>query len=389
MKSTEVAYVFALVIGVEKMTENNSVLYITNLPAPYKMDFFTKLSEKFDLHVLVERETASDRDPNWIKENKCDFDLKFLSGPKFRSSSRISFEVIKYLNSKYKVIIVNGYASPTSMIALSYLSLKGIPFIFSSDGMIPRKPHSIREKLKKALLNKATICMSSGKMNTQALLQCGIKEDNIRVYPFSSIHDAEIEDNQIGRDKDSYKRKIGCTHKHLLLYVGQMIYRKGVDILVDAFENIKDDDIELICVGGGTPYFNRKSDLRIQYMDFKDKETLMDYYRAADLLILPTREDIWGLVVNEAMAHGCPVVTTTNCGAGIEMVEQGKNGFLIPANDALEMSKLISKIFHEEQYSDLSYECINTAHKYTIEKMAERTTEIIDDYIRCVGKRDL
>lgn len=59
----------------------------------------------------------------------------------------------------------------------------------------------------------------------------------------------------------------------------------------------------------------------IVFVEFKTKEDLIDYYRAADLFVLPTREDIWGLVVNEAMAAGTPVITTTNCGAGMEILK--------------------------------------------------------------------
>ena len=50
------------------------------------------------------------------------------------------------------------------------------------------------------------------------------------------------------------------------------------------------------------------------------------YYQAADMLVFPTREDIWGLVINEAMANGLPTVSTDKCVAALEMIKQGENG---------------------------------------------------------------
>ena len=71
----------------------------------------------------------------------------------------------------------------------------------------------------------------------------------------------------------------------------------------------------------------------VHFIDFKNKDTLKEYYHVADVFVLPTREDIWGLVINEALAYGLPVITTDKCMAGLEMIENGKNGYIIPVND--------------------------------------------------------
>lgn len=354
------------------------VLYITNLPAPYKIDFFNQLSYEYDLHVLVERKTASDRDPRWITEANHSFDLQYLKGVRFGKSSRASSDVIHYLKRRYDAIIINGYASPTMAFAISYLSFKKIPFIISCDGMIPKNSNSFRAKMKRSLLKKAEMCLSSGKMNTQALLLCGVAKDKIREYPFSSVKDSDVEPSV--PDKEYYKSKIGCKRNKLVLYVGQMIYRKGIDVLIDAFSRVSDKNVELMCVGG-VPENVQSKDPRITFIDFKGKEELKDYYRAADIFVLPTREDIWGLVVNEAMAHGCPVITTQMCGAGIEMVIDGKNGFLISSEDISAITYKIDACLKNSDTDRVINGCLETARKYTIEKMAKRTSEIIREFV--------
>ena len=63
-------------------------------------------------------------------------------------------------------------------------------------------------------------------------------------------------------------------------------------------------------------------------MSFMTKKELADWYQAADLFVMPTREDVWGLVVNEAMAYGLPVISSDMCGAASEMVKNGYNGYI-------------------------------------------------------------
>ena len=88
--------------------------------------------------------------------------------------------------------------------------------------------------------------------------------------------------------------------------------------------------------------------------------------------MLPTRDDPWGLVVNEAMANALPVITTTRCIAGLEMVENGVNGFLYEPEDVDELKKLLcevsSGLLDLEKMAD---ESLQTARKYTIEEMVE------------------
>ena len=71
----------------------------------------------------------------------------------------------------------------------------------------------------------------------------------------------------------------------------------------------------------------------ILFVEFKRKEELAEYYKMADLFVLPTREDIWGLVINEAMAKGLPIITTDKCVAGLELIQNGMNGQIVKSDD--------------------------------------------------------
>ena len=101
----------------------------------------------------------------------------------------------------------------------------------------------------------------------------------------------------------------------------------------------------------------------------------MQFYRAADLFVLPTREDIWGLVVNEAMAFALPVITTDRCVAGLELVEDGVTGYIVPVGD--------DKALADKMNQALSGDCaamgaaaLEKIRSYTIENMAKTHVEI-------------
>ena len=115
---------------------------------------------------------------------------------------------------------------------------------------------------------------------------------------------------------------------------------------------------------------------------------------------MPTREDIWGLVINEAMAAGLPVITTDRCAAGVEMVTS-ECGDIVPADDPMALADAMIKEYRyaaagykigscgsvedtsteADIYSARSGKVMKRIDRYTIENMAQRHMEIFDDYL--------
>lgn len=351
------------------------VLYITNLPAPYKVEFLNGLGEKVDLTVIFERKTANSRNVKWKYSNtKRNFQEIYLHSKKIGEESSISFEILKYIrSSKYDYILMNGYSSMTSIVAILYMKLKKINYGIVCDGLLPGNISKSKMFLKKILIGSASFWMSSGSTTSEILQSYGAKSQKIFEYPFSSIKKSEIVFENY--DKKIYKKKIDCHEKRMILYVGQLIYRKGIDVMLEAFKNL-DNETRLYIVGGTRSQINilrHQCNRQITYIEFKTKEELVDYYKAADTLILPTREDIWGLVVNEAFSFGIPVITTERCGAGLEMIKEGYNGFIIPINDPDSLydktERILCMLKNQEQSRYIRGNCLKTAEKYTIDNM--------------------
>ena len=136
--------------------------------------------------------------------------------------------------------------------------------------------------------------------------------------------------------------------------------------------------------GNGSEYLElvREYDLdNIEFVEFLNKDKLREYYLAADLFVLPTREDIWGLVINEAMACGLPIITTTNCIAGLELVVDDENGYLVEVEDDEALAERIQRILSNNDLKDsMSINSLKRIKDYTIEEMAKKHIEVLSEF---------
>jgi glycosyltransferase involved in cell wall biosynthesis len=121
------------------------------------------------------------------------------------------------------------------------------------------------------------------------------------------------------------------------LVVAQLIPRKGIDVVIEAFRAL-DGPHELWIAGTGplTAAIEEAAtaDPRITLLGHLDWEALDHAYREADAAVLPSRYEVWGQVVSEAQAHGMPVVATTAVGAEADLIDEGKTGLVVPPGDA-------------------------------------------------------
>lgn len=113
------------------------------------------------------------------------------------------------------------------------------------------------------------------------------------------------------------------------------------------------------------------------------KEMLEKYYKISDVFILPTREDVWGLVINEAMAKSLPIITTNKCVAGIELIENNENGYIVPVEDFKSIAEKINLIIHDTDLKEkMERNNMEKAKMYTIENMAKQHLKIFNEIIK-------
>lgn len=359
------------------------VLFIVNIPSPYRVSFFNELGKYCDLTVLFEKTASDERDDSWRNYEFTNFKGVFLKGVSVGVATALCFEVKSYIKKeKYDYIVCANFTSPTGMIAVDYMKRHKIPYWLECDGGFAKSGKGPKELLKKYIMSGANGYFSTGKDNDEYYKLYGAEQDRIFRYPFTSIESNQVADRVLSpSEKSEFKQKLGLADKVTVLAVGQFIPRKGFDVLLKASSKLNCD--VSICFVGGVPteeYLHLKETLKLDnvtFEGFKQKDQLSEYYSAADLFVLPTREDIWGLVINEAMAYALPVVTTNKCAAGNELVKDDINGYLVDVDDEIELARRIDALASNvELRHSMAEASLSKIQEYTIENMAKRHIEV-------------
>ena len=360
------------------------VLFLTNYPSPYRVHFFDELGKYVDVTVLYSDrvEDIKHRNANWFEEGEHGFQAVRLT-PRFRVGRRyLCFDVLPWLKKDFDKIVVCGYSSPTAILAMAYLRLCRIPFYMEVDGGLIRQDGKLKHFVKKSLVCLANQWLSTGVHTTKYLAHYGAKEEKVIHYPFSSLYERDILEAPVSlEEKTVLRQELEIPEKHMILAIGQMIHRKGFDVLLKAAKNL-DPGIGIYFVGGEAKeeYLKLREELglkNVHFLGFQKKDRLAKFYKAADLFVLPTREDIWGLVINEALAYGLPTITTDRCVAGLELIEDGINGYVVPVEDAEALNEKIQAVFASD-LQQMGKAALKKVRPYTLENMAKTHAEIFE-----------
>lgn len=369
------------------------VLYITNSHAPYYTDFYNEITKYCDLTVAFfgtrdQQGKSEGRDAKWFSEQKYMFNYMLLKQTKFLNG-HICYGIKEIVQDKtYDLIVLSAYSEYSGMYAIHQMKKNKIPFVLMADGGFIKSGKGLKERFKKALISSSNWWIGSGKATRKYLEFYGADNEHIYMYPFTSMHKKDIIEHPTSADeKQRIKKELGINETKVILNVGQFIYRKGNDLLIEACKDF-DKSIGIYIVGGipTDEYLElkRKYNLsNLHFIDFKTKDELKKFYRASDVFCCPTREDIWGLVINEAMSQGLPIITTDHCIAGLELIENGENGYIVPINDVSAIREKISIILNDNDLLErMSQNNLEKIRFYTIENMAKVFSKIINDIVK-------
>ncbi|MBQ6719160.1 MAG: glycosyltransferase family 4 protein [Oscillospiraceae bacterium] len=358
-------------------------LFLTNYPSPYRVAFFDMLGQELDTTVLyadrIEKKTH--RSADWfVSSQETCHSVQLKKRMASFGGRDFCIDVLNWLKKDWDAIVLCGYSSPTVILAMIYLRLMRIPFWMEVDGGLIRQDTPLRYRIKRLLVSSAAAYLSSGKATTDYLVHYGAKREQVWEYPFTSLCEKDLLPQPVSREeKQALRQKLNLQDGKIILSIGQFIHRKGFDVLLKAADKLQDGaDIYIV---GGEPteeYLQLCKDLsltNVHFLGFMKKEKLIEYYKAADLFVLPTREDIWGLVINEAMAFGLPVVTTDRCVAGLELVEEGVTGYIVPVGDENALACKMNEALCAD-LNKMGAAALEKVRPYTIENMAKVHAEI-------------
>lgn len=352
------------------------VLFISNIPAPYRINFFNELGKFVDLTVLFEAKTTPVSAFNYNLDQKLNFHAVFLSDGDIRER-KVDWKILPFLKpGRYDHIVVTNYGYATEAVAILALQARKIPYEMELDGGVLKNENRIVRAVKKRLIAGAARYWSTGAQTDRFLERFGVPKERIVRYPFSSIYERELADHPPQEtEKHTAKRALEIPYRKVVLSVGRPLHLKGFDLLIRAAARLQEDTG--VYIVGGAPkqeWLDLAREVgvtRLHFVEYAARDMVQAFYRAADVFVLATRGDVWGLVVNEAMASGLPVITTEGCVAGCEMIENGKSGYVIPCEAWEPLAQHLNELLGDDALRErMSLAALGAARGYTLEAMA-------------------
>ncbi len=359
------------------------LLLCHNTIKPYRVPFFNCLNEKYDFKIIFKRINGSKNITSNLNQIS-NIDYTVLSHIR---QFKLIYEIIK---NDFDIII----DSLEYDILLTYLlsKIKGKPLIVWSEEWGWGKK-TLRRRVSLFIIryisNRADALLVPGTKHKEYFISLGNKNEKIFIMP--NVSNISFKKEYVKESKKLEKR-FNLKNKKVILYVGRLIRRKGVHVLLKAFSYFEDnDDILLMIVGEGKSEQNLKSITKqlnihenVYFFGYVENKDLPPFYLISDLCVVPSvryrMQDPWVFVVNESMYFNRPIVATNAVGAAFDMIEDGRNGYVVKENQVIDLYLAIKKILNDEKLAKkmgtYSKMIINKNYRYS--NMMESFNNAVD-----------
>ncbi len=309
------------------------VAFFSVLPSPYQRDLFRALSRRAELRLRVFYLEADAPDSPWPRKPLDDYET-ILPGGRFHvGAARWPWNWPLPDLSGSGVVVLNSLMSFTAQWLMRF-GLRGKPWVFWGERL--RRGGAVHNFLS-APLHRATAIASVGSF-AEADYHERFPEPAHFSIPYHCALDAFL----------AAPRPAQGDGEVVFLFCGQMIARKGLDLLLGAFQQLE-SNARLLLVGREAELPALLAPLpgavrdRITYAGFQPPEELPRFFSQADVFVLPSRYDGWGVVVNQALGAGLPILCSDQVGAGRDLVRDGVNGLRFKAGNVPALKEAMAR----------------------------------------------
>jgi glycosyltransferase involved in cell wall biosynthesis len=319
------------ITGAPRNRRRLNVVFITIVPSPYQRDLVSALNDRGDINLSVCYMEAESPDSPWPKMPLRSFE-RIVPGfwVPFRGARwHFNWRLPSFAAADF--VILSSFSSWTGQW-LMRRGLRGKRWLFWGE-RLRAQTAGWRDTVQSRLitpLDRATAIVGIGRAAEEDYRR---RFPDVRHFciPYHCDRSAFMESG----------RQIEPDAPLTFFFCGQMIRRKGVDLLLAAFDRLvaKGLDVRLLLIGreADLPEFlagvSPAARSRISYEGFQPPERLPSYFSRADVFVLPSRYDGWGVVVNQALGAGLPVISSQAVGAGLDLVEENVNGLRFTSGD--------------------------------------------------------
>lgn len=380
-----------------KLPNKVKVGIVTSHPIQYQAPLFRAIAKQQNIDLTVffgsnHGIAPGKLDPGFGKAFA--WDISLLDGYKhiFLNNSRPDMEVSNwrldapdlksYFKSEhYDAVLVFGWSKVLFWQAIWWARKYSIPLIQRGESNLNHAQSWLVKAAKKVLFpilfKQFKAFLAIGSLNAKLYRHFGVPEEAIFTAPycvdnnfFSERAAAQTENTR------QIRRELGISADDtVFLFSAKFIDRKRPMDLINAASKCRTaEESHLILVGDGALLETCRNEIavnkltNVHLVGFKNQSELPTFYAAADVLVLPSEYETWGLVVNEAMACGLPCIVSDTCGAAADMILEGKTGFTYPMGDVQQLAALmIYMADNKEKRREMGRYAANYVKKFSVD----------------------
>jgi glycosyltransferase involved in cell wall biosynthesis len=250
------------------------------------------------------------------------------------------------------VVAVQGWSHGYGLLTLEWAVSRGVRRVVMSESQrIDFARARWKEAVKRRLIRLFQAGLVGGMTHADYLAELGLPGDRI----FFGYDVVDNDHFRAGADAARAAPRPPGLPAAYFLASSRLIERKNLLSLLDAYAAYRAragaGAWDLVILGDGVQRgdLERRRDQlglgdHVHMPGFKPYDELPTYYALAGAFVLPSNLEQWGLVVNEAMAAGLPVIVSDRCGCAVDLVEEGRNGFRFPPADAARLAELLARV---------------------------------------------
>ncbi|HEV2576395.1 MAG TPA: glycosyltransferase family 4 protein [Acidobacteriaceae bacterium] len=266
----------------------------------------------------------------------------------------------------FDALWVHGYASANALHAILAANALGIPVLLRAESWLADRARSLATLAAKHLFFRllrpaiaATLPIGSRNRDYWA----HYFGDDMPQFPMPyAVDNAWFAQLAATANTEQLRRDLQLAPgRPIILFASKLQPRKHADHLIEAYSRLcsaSDSPLPyLLIVGDGEERASletRAHELALEgvrFLGFRNQSELPGFFALADVFVLPSRHEPWGLIVNEAMAAGCAVIVSDEVGAHADLITDGVEGFVFPVGDITALATALSRVLSSPEQS--------------------------------------
>jgi glycosyltransferase involved in cell wall biosynthesis len=350
------------------------IAFVNTHPIQYFAPLYAYLNstEKFavtalylsDFSVRGSVDAAFGQPVKWDVDLLSGYDVRFVAGADLREEPKGFFSMIapqiwhEVCRGGFDALVVHGHTPAAALIAVAAARWAGLPVFARGETHLGLRRSLLKRLVRKPLMSafyrSVSGVLAIGSANAAFYRAMGVPEERIFCMPYTVDNARFANDSRLSDEQRMKVRaKLGVADDNpIVLYAAKLQARKHPDDLLRAAACLKDRGVRfhVVMVGSGEmaaellSLATRLSLENVHFHGFANQSVLPQIYGAADVFVLPSESEPWGLAVNEAMCSALPIVASAEVGCVPDLVRAGVNGQIFAAGDVEDLANALHPI---------------------------------------------